>query len=288
MDPESWLQRRSQTGDLLLTGSDGLVGRLIQVSTKSLYSHAAVVVDGQIVEAYEYGLTPNESDEGIYVTPFSRIRERNDELRTLLLRRPVGLDVSAFRASTNHYIIANPSFASIGICLLGIARVANLTTDSPEVARGMSSDLLLRLLEFQAVLTGDGDKRVQCAELATRIYTKAGISLSFESPLLAPLLAVLASGTGDLRSDEIRLRGDVWVHLADSAVVRNSETARWAGWRDVKDVVSSLRNRFTESAPPDMADFIVPNDFVRAKPFETVGVLHLREGVWQEVGVEGV
>lgn len=283
-DPTTWLERHSQSGDLLLTGSGGLIGNLIQRATRNAYSHAAVIRDGQLVEAYEYGLTPNENDEGVYVTTFAEIVERNENLRLLTLRRPIGMDLERYRAAADHYVRVNPTFASIGLCLIGVWQAMNVGVDASSVAVGLSSDRLLQLLRFQANLTGDGDGRVHCAELATRIYTKAGLSLSFTSPTLAPLLAALAAGEGVPASDAVEIEGQVWVHPADDdQPVRISRRGRWTGWRDVVDIVGALRARYRQDAPPDMADFIVPGDFQCAEPFRTVATLLLVDDRWEEM-----
>ncbi|MEM9611697.1 MAG: hypothetical protein AAGA59_02055 [Actinomycetota bacterium] len=281
-DPVDWLVSQAQPGDLLLSGAGGLAGNLIQMATGSDYSHTMLVVDDRtVVEAYEYGLTPNERDEGVYRTPFHQILERAENLQVITLRRPLGLDPQRFLGAVERYESLNPTFASIGVCLIGLWRTANSAVDPVRLASGLSPEGLLEILKFQGLLTGDGPARVHCSELATRIYAESGLSLRFTAPTLAPLLASLASGAEQHGPTTLHLSGDVWVADANDGTGRQSTPTDWRGWRDLADVARSLRERFKEAAPPDFADFIVPGDFRHAAPFDDVGTLRHHTGGWR-------
>ena len=76
--PSSWLRERGRPGDLVLTGSRDVASLLIQVGTGSQISHAAIIADADtVIEAYDYGLTPNEQDEGVFQTSFDELVARS-------------------------------------------------------------------------------------------------------------------------------------------------------------------------------------------------------------------
>ena len=86
--PEDWLAAVTKPGDLILTGSGDLAFRLIQFGTRSHTSHAAIVAsEDTVIGAYDYGLTPNEEDEGVFETSFTKLIARSPRL---VVRRPDG------------------------------------------------------------------------------------------------------------------------------------------------------------------------------------------------------
>lgn len=283
VSPTVWLNSRTSPGDLILTGCSGTIGHLIQKATKSRFSHAALVTGAnELVEAYEFGLTPNEQDEGIYQTDFSTLVQRTESLQHIAIRRPVGLDRSRFHEVIEKYVALNPAFASIGLCLIGLARASNTRVDATRLAQGLSSELLLDLIRFQSILIGDGPHRVHCSELATRVYIESGLRPTFDAPTLAPLLASVANPAGTDDTKTLSFDGNVRVNQGDTATPRSSVPGKWTGWQDVFDAIGAFRTRLHEQEPPDMADFIVPGDYERAMPFDDIGTLNLIDGVWHE------
>ena len=61
------LADRLRTGDVVLTGADDPVSWIIQTGSRSPYSHVGLVTGrGWLIEAYDYALTPDETDEGVF------------------------------------------------------------------------------------------------------------------------------------------------------------------------------------------------------------------------------
>jgi hypothetical protein len=303
---EEWFEDLIVPGDLVLTGCSDPTSRLIQFVTRSQFSHVAIVSgERTLIEAYDYGVTPIEIDEGIYETPLAKFYERAT-LDRVMVRRPVGLDQDTLESALRFALENSPPFPTSGALLTN----ALIATATPWGQRSL--DLLRRLGLGRAVdgfldgvigLVADGPERVHCSEIATRLYYAADLHLRFVDPVLLPHFdRVLGAHRVDSRIVRVsrRLRGKIAsldrypkriarpgaraqkvVHRGP-AVAASSKLE--AGNEIRKMSVESLRERWEEGPAneSDFADLILPADFERAEPFDTVGLLVRGRTQWAE------
>lgn len=313
-DPATWLADRTQPGDLILTGSKDIASRLIQYGTNSESSHAAIVTRNQTaIEAYDYGLTPNEEDEGVFETTFSELVQRSPKLDRLVIRRlptlelPQALEIEhLLRTAVGN----SPPFPTAGTTLT----CTLLLLARPAVQRvldlgGPRMDAQVdRLVEWLIQIIADGPQRVHCSEIATRVYSGAGVDLRFDNPVLSPYLArlraakVAPDGKIMIDSSQRRALGRLTrhirrrarrsmrppVHKGDVSKVKVRSTWEASGGV-VRSSLDVARERIDEAPfhEPDLSDLILPADLERAEPFVTVGTLIRRRGKWQEFSTNG-
>ena len=304
IDLASWFRSTARPGDLVLTGCSDPTSRLIQFVTGSEVSHVAIVTgDESVVEAYDYGFTPLELDEGIYETPFEVFLGRTT-LDRIMVRRPVGLDVDTLASAIRFALDNSPPFPTAGATLTSLL----IATGKPGAQRiidglyavGLGSPID-RALDGLVDFVADGPERVHCSEIATRLYLGADLHLRFVQPVLAAhmgrVLGAVRDG-GVVRIDR-RKRGKIASldrhfrrrarpgdrvaidlgggpkELVDSKVSATTEMGKMVG--------GAFRARLDDidEHEPDVADLILPADFERAEPFDTVGLVVRRRGRWQ-------
>ncbi len=305
VDLTGWFCGAVQPGDLVLTGCSDVVSRLVQLFTGSDFSHAAIVTgSGTVVEAYDYGLTPQEDDGGAYETPFDVLLKRG-ALDRIMIRRPVDLDADSLERTVRFALNNAPPFPNVGV----MATVLLLVTARPlgqRVLRG------LRRIGFDGAfgralirVVADGPEHCHCSELVVRLYSGAEVPLVWRDPALGPYMPLVSAavrrGDGTIRVDR-KLRGKV------ASLNRHLGRKAFGGDRvmvDVEDtpiqVVGAMlvavlqtqsmlkrailaRVQSAHNHESDIADLIVPADLERVEPFETIGCVVKRRDGWCHVG----
>ncbi|MGI9597062.1 MAG: hypothetical protein ACR2QK_12935 [Acidimicrobiales bacterium] len=270
-----YLKQQVQVGDMVLAGGTDPVSRVIQIGSRSPYSHVAVVTGGnELTEAYDYALTPTESDEGIFRLTIEAFVGRSSGLCRILVLRPIGVDRHRVVETAAHLFEHSPGFPTLGMACLALCGL------SGPALRLLPTSLRRRAIAKQIRLAADGVRRMHCAETVIRIYHEAGLTVRFTAPRLsfhiAQLGPELTSSLVDLPSEE-----------------RVAEKGRWPSGpqplRSIRSVavavgstLATWRTRARASDDIDMADLILPGDFTRAEPFETVGRL-IRSGTRWDV-----
>lgn len=317
LDPVEWLRQITEPGDLLLTGEAGLLSRAIQWGTRSHVSHTAIVRSADVVvEAYDFGLTPDEGDEGMFEHSFEELMERSDKLDCLIVRRPRGWTDerrARFDRALAYSLDHSPAFPTVGAgmaCLL-------VALTRPEVRRitdpwtGRRRVWIDRLVDWLAHSVGDGQDRVHCSEVATRLYTWTGFELVFAEPTLGPVVLRMSGGDetedGAARIHPERRRALAELPRRKRRAVRSqrpqvdksagSKVGTSTSWNATGQVffatvfVAGTRGMIgtrpldRRDPAPDMADLILPSDFERAEPFDTIGMLSRdgrAGGAWRE------
>ncbi len=265
---------RLETGDVVLTGADDPVSWIIQTGSRSPYSHVGLVTGpGRLIEAYDYALTPDESDEGVFAISLDEFLGRGNRLRAVEVRRPDQLDEHRLVAAADHLEGHSPGFPTIGMAGLAIC--------------GLSGPILRRLPEWgrrrvarrQTALAGDGVRCLHCAETVTRLYHAAGLEVRFRSPRLWDHLLDL-------------LRNRPGLGLAElPSGRRRADPGRWptGSMKATRFALSSTlvalrqRRRQRPDDTVDAADLILPGDFARAEPFTTVERFRRRGNRWVAV-----
>lgn len=189
----AWVHERARIGDLILIGSRDTVSRVIQRASNSRFSHAAVVTDdGEVTEAYDYSLTLNEDDEGIYRTGFDKFLDRTPKLHTVLLLRPIDLDVERLKRAAKELYRKAPPYPTVGATFLGFIRL--LSEPVPPLEEGLFRQHLVgkrlhrwldRAATAQVGFVGDDIHKVHCAESVIHIYEAAGLTVNLKQPFLA-------------------------------------------------------------------------------------------------------
>ncbi len=308
--PSVWLGQTSRPGDLVLTGSRDIASRLIQFGTKSQVSHAAVVASSEtVIEAYDYGLTPNDEDEGVFETTFEEFVARSPRLDRIVIRRPDRLgpeSAARIRELLDEAVNNSPPFPTTGTTLTctllllarpGVQRLLDL--GGPRLDARVD-----RLIDWLVRVIADGPERVHCSEIATRVYSGADVELRFMDPVLEPYLARVRAaketqdGTFKVERTQRRRLSALPRHLKRRARRSKRPSVEKGGGSKVKtrtsweasggvvrSSVAAARRRIDEapSHEPDLADLILPADLERAEPFTTVSRLVHRRGAWHEV-----
>ena len=189
----TWVRERAKIGDLILIGSRDTVSRVIQRASNSRFSHAAVVTGpGIVIEAYDYSLTLNEEDQGIYYTSFERFFSRTPKLHTVLLLRPKDLDADKLLHAAGELARKAPPYPTVGATFLGFIRL--LAEPIPPLEEGLFGQQrfgrrLHKRLDAMATakvgFVGDDIHKVHCAESVILIYKGAGITINLPTPFLA-------------------------------------------------------------------------------------------------------
>ncbi len=267
------LDSELQVGDAVLSGGVDPISLMIQLGTRSRFSHMAVVTGpGEMTEAYDYAFNPDESDDGIYGLSFTDYAARATTMRQLQILRPIGIDQDRVANTASYLRDHSPGFPGVGMLFLALC--------------GLSTPVLQRLPEAasrrstvkQILMAGDGVRRMHCAETATRIYHEAGLPIRFESPRLKyhirhlvetqPTQELVALPTIDRTAN----RGS-WPGGGVRELARNAGIAFSA-------VRETVRERSKAEDPVDVADLILPGDFMRASPFEKVGRFNWNGAGW--------
>lgn len=305
------LGRCLRVGDAVLTGGDDPVSTIIQTGSRSPYSHIGVVVGpGLVVEAYDYALTPDETDEGVFIIALDDFLDRCSHLRAVEVRRPLHIDRGRLVAAAHHLEDHSPGFPTLGMACLALCGL------SDPLLGVLPGGIGRRLATALASVAADGVWAVHCAETATRLYHAAGVPLRFRSPRLWPHLVALQSlqdrpgGQAqpplvDLPTSRRQAAEGCWprgLRLAPYAVAATvravgyrarrawrDETQGDRAWRDGASVVGADHGRGASRAPEsgDVADLILPGDFARADPFELVGRYRRQADRWVEVTPSG-
>lgn len=272
------LDRELQVGDAVLSGGVDPISLMIQLGTRSRFSHMAVVTGpGEMTEAYDYAFNPDESDDGIYGLSFADYAARATTMRQLQILRPIGIDRDRVANTASYLRDHSPGFPGVGMLFLALCGLSTPVLQRLPEAAGRRSTIK------QVMMAGDGVRRMHCAETATRIYHEAGLPIRFESPRLKyhirhliesgetePVEELVALPTIDRTAD----RGS-WPGGGVRELARNASITFAA-------VRETVRERSLAQDPVDVADLILPGDFMRASPFEKVGRFNWDGAGWIE------
>ena len=263
------LRSQLRTGDAILTGCAEPLSWIIRVGSRSDYSHMAVVTGpGRLIEAYDYAMTPTDTDEGVSAISLERFLARPTRPRLLTIRRPLHVDEDRLVAGARWLEQHSPSFPTVGMAYLALCGLsAPLRQLLPERVRR-------RTLLHQAALASDGTASMHCAEAATRLYHHAGVPLRFHEPRLRRHIEVVGRAEPPWELPELPARP------------RTAERARWPEGRlraaafTARSLHHVGRERYRNRGTVDLADLILPGDFARAQPFETVARFRHDAGSW--------
>lgn len=253
------LRSQLQIGDAILTGCAEPLSWIIRTGSRSRYSHMAVVTGpGRLIEAYDYAMTPNETDEGIYSITLEEFLVRPTRPRLLAVRRPLRIDRDRLVAGARWLEQHSPSFPTVGMAYLALCGLTE------PLLRPLPESLRRRVLLHQAALASDGTTRMHCAETATRLYHHAGVPLRFPAPRLERHIQVV--GRDHPPSDLATL----------PAARRTASPGRWPDGRlrawafAARSLREVHRERRRDRGAVDPVDLILPGDYARAQPFATV------------------
>lgn len=255
---------RLAIGDVVLTGGRDLVSLIIQIGSLSPFSHAAIVTGpDELTEAYDYALTPEEHDEGIYPVSVDDFVGRSPRLRRIRVLRPIGVDQDRVVDIARYLHCHSPGFPSLGMAFLALCGV------SGPILRALPAGLRERVTMKQVQLAADGIRRMHCAETVTRIYHEAGLAVRFTAPRLRLHIDQL---NRVVRPEPIGLPSQE--RVATKGAWPGGHQPLKAG-RATAVALASLCRTWKERArstdPIDVADLILPGDFARAEPFDLVG-----------------
>ncbi len=153
---------------------------------------------------------------------------------------------------------------------------------SGPVLKSFPPRLRRRATLHQLRLATDGIRRMHCAETLTRIYLAAGVPLRFRSNRLAHHIGQLdemgpASKPADLPTTPRIAQPGCWPVGGDAR--RPGEQVRYA----VRTFRKTWQERARSRDPIDMADLVLPGDFVDAEPLEPVAHFVRTGDGWQRL-----
>ncbi len=260
-------------GDMVLTGGTDPISLLIQVGSRSPFSHVALANDhDELTEAYDYALTPDESDEGIFRLPVHDFVARSDSMCRVQVLRPIGIDQDRVVETCQYLLNHSPGFPTIGMAFLALCGLS-----SPVLQR-LPANTRRRITMAQVRLASDGIQRMHCAETVTRIYHEAGLTVRFTAPRLsfhiAELGGEITSQLVDLPQLERTASKGTWP--AGPQPLRAAKATGAA----LRSLGPALRQRIAGTDQFDLADLILPGDFARAEPFENVARFEKTGRAW--------
>ena len=163
------------------------------------------------------------------------------------------------------------------------------------------------VIDWLIQVIADGDERVHCSELVTRVYSGADVELRFDDPVLEPYLARVRAAKrtpdGKYKVDRRQRRqlSSMSRHLRRRArkssrppVEKGSGSkvkvrSSWeASGGVVRSSVDVARQRIDDAADhrPDVTDLVLPGDLERVGPFTTVATLVRRGSTWYDESVD--
>ena len=283
-----WVKSKAQIGDLLLIGSKDRVSRVIQRASNSRFSHAAVLTEkDEVTEAYDYSLTLNERDEGIYRTSLERFLERTPKLHVIRLLRPPQLNVEKLQKSAVELYRSSPPYPTVGATFLGFIRL--LAEPVPPLEEGLFGQhrfgkRLHKKLDAMATakvgFVGDDIHKLHCTESVIAIYEGAGLAVDVPSPFLGrsadrarrlqeqALIREFGAPPAQPKiTEDRRQRTRSFRQVAVRVVLRPDKAGRsiYRMWRERMDLI--------EIAGPN--DFIFPGDLERSSTFALVDEHHV-------------
>lgn len=272
----TWVEKRAEIGDLILIGSRDPVSRVIQRASNSRFSHAAVVTaQNEVTEAYDYSLTLNEDDEGIYRTSIDALLTRTPKLHRIMILRPTGLDRDRLRKAAAELHHNAPPYPTLGATMLGFIRL--LSEPIPLLEDGLFKQHKIgkrlhrgldRLAEIQVRFVGDGVRKLHCAESAITLYEEAGIAVELTDPFLR----------NSMRRADLLDDGSAAGAVAPSTA-RNRETrssrkvlmrALLRPHRVAEAVIRVYRSRLQHMEVGAPGDYTFPADLENARPFVAI------------------
>lgn len=278
-----WVEARAEIGDLILTGSDDRVSRIIQRASGSEFSHAAVVTDvGMVTEAYDYALTLSEDDEGVYHTSFEEFFARVPKLRTVLILRPGELITERLQSEAHNLRRRSPPYPTVGATKLGFIRLLSETI--PLVEEGLLGQRVIgkrlhrrldQIAKVQVRFVGDGVRKIHCAESVIMLYRRAGIEVELPHPYLrrTAIRAESLQNDGSIQRHARKATRGVWrARRTRQRVLRIIIGSHQA----IEELAYVLRTRRTHIHDVSPEDYVFPSDLEHMKGFSRVDMLSIK------------
>lgn len=260
--------RTAQPGDLVLTGADDPISRLIQLVLDTRYSHAAIVHEpGRVLEAYDRNLLRRDTDEGVFSIPMERVIDRADHgLTAIAILEPRDLHASSMTATAVDACAANPPFSTIAAALIGVHLLAERGAAAIDRERDLAELVADRWVDY----LGDGPKRMSCGEFAAWFYSDAGLNLDFGAPRLGQLIA---------RMDDVEVV-DGRIVLGRRILPTASAPPTAGGFLErARQIISGFG--YNEDDEADAFDLIMPPDFLTSNQFTLTRAVVLTDDGWR-------
>lgn len=265
-----------RVGDTVLSAARDPLSKIIRIGSGSPYSHGVMITGpDEMTEAYDHALTPTEDDDGIFALSIADYLRRSGLARILVLR-PAIVDRGRISEVAGHLRRHSPGFPTVGMACLALCGL------SGPALRALPPRLRRRATLHQIRLATDGTRRMHCAETLTRIYLAAGVPLRFRSNRLVHHIEQI-DGIGP-KSNPADL----------PTTPRIAQPGRWPGGGDARPTaehvrygVRTFRETWQERArsrdPIDMADLVLPGDFLHAEPLRPVALFVRTGDVWRRL-----
>lgn len=276
-----------QAGDVVLTGTDDAVSRIIARITGSSVSHSTLMLGpdhgieahDRIERLADHASSVADDIPGIHRVSLDHLATK-DRLSRVVVRRPmVDVDPELLVRSAGQYLSRKTPFGGLGLALAGIVTwfdrwMAGLQPGSR--VRDRLTDIVEPLVDHMQ----DGNETVFCSELAYRCLAEAGLRITLQNPHFATIIEAF-----DI--DHAEYDDEVPVLTSDPVALLIDE--REPGVKSIFVLFASAyqgwNRRRIVAGDGDIADFVVPSDFLTAEPFETVLDVELRSGLgWCHVG----
>ena len=276
-----------QAGDVVLTGNDDIVSRIIARITDSPVSHSTLMLGpDRGIEAHDRieGLVDHAASvaddiPGIHHVSVDSVIGK-EYLNRLVVRRPVGpIDTEQVAQAAGRYLSRQTPFGGLGLALAGVVTYFERQLERLDPGSRIRDHVEEFARPFVSRMQ-DGNEAVFCSELAYRCLSEAGMRITLRDPHFATIIDTFAIDNAEYDDEPPVLTSDPVAMLVDDhrpgpKAILTLIASTYQGWN---------RRRIV-AGDGDIADFVVPSDFLTAEPFETVLDLErAQDQVWGPPG----
>ena len=261
-----------QAGDVVLTGTDDTVSRIIARITDSPVSHSTLMLGAsrgieahdRIERLVDHAASVADDIPGIHLVSIDDLLAK-EHLNRFVVRRPAAaIDPDRIESASRRYLTRQTPFGGLGLALAGVVTFFEQQLERLHPGSRIRDHLEDLARPFVSQMQ-DGNEAVFCSELAYRCLSEAGLRITLQDPHFAAVITTFDIDDAEYDDEVPTLTSDPSALMIDD---------RRPGPKTIVTLIASTyqgwNRRRIVAGDGDVADFVVPSDFLTASPFETV------------------